>query len=96
MNHYLNIDTAIQLLTFGIFVFLGFDLSKTIPRPRSAYSWVVIITPNLVGGFLGIEIPLVSICGFELYLRMILLGLCFGFVTGFIMRMFPTLRLRKF
>jgi hypothetical protein len=96
MERYLDVDTVIRLLTFGIFGFLGFDLSKNIPRPRNTYFWFVMIVAILLGGFLGIQIPLVVICGFEIYLRMILLGSCFGFVTGFIVRMFPTLKFRKF
>ena len=96
MNQYLNADTLIQLLTFGIFVLLGYDLSKNIPRPTNIYTWVAVVVAVFLGGLAGVEIPAVVVCGFEIYLRMIFFGSCFGFVTGFIARILPAVRLRKF
>ncbi len=96
MNQYLNADTLIQLLTFGVFVLLGFDLSKSVPRPTKIYVWALIVAAVFLGGLVGVEIPAVVVCGIEIYLRMIFFGSCFGFVSGFIVRILPALRLRKF
>ena len=85
----LNFDMFSRLLTYGIFVLAGFDLSKAVPRPKSPFSWLVFILAMILAGFIGMKVKLITVSGYDVFLNEIILGLCTGFIVGFIVRMRP-------
>ena len=92
VESYFTIETFSRILTLGIFVIAGFDLSKYMPQPKSIYAWMVLVLLAIVAGYVGIHVSLVMIFGFGVYLNMVLLGLCCGFIAGFLFRLFPRFR----
>ena len=94
MDSFFNIDGLSRLLTFAVFVLAGFDLSKSVPRPRSPFSWIVFILAAIVAGYIGMEVNLISVSGFNVFLNEVILGLAGGFVVGFVIRMRPRFKMR--
>ena len=94
METLVNIDTYSRLLTFAISMMIGFDLSKSMPRPKSFYGWLVIILLVIVAGYIGMDVRLISVFGYTLFLNETILGLSSGLVVGLVLRMRPKFKAR--
>jgi hypothetical protein len=94
MDSIFNIDTFSRLLTYAIFVLAGYDLSKSIPRPKGVLSWTTFVLIVVLTGYLGMEFRLITVSGYNVFLNEIILGLSTGFIAGFIRRLYPKFRLR--
>ena len=81
-----TIDSFSRLLTYAIFVLAGFDLSKSVPRPKGPISWSVLIGILVVAGYIGMEVKLITVSGYNVFLNELILGLSTGFVVGFIIQ----------
>ena len=95
MESFLNTDTYCRLLTFAIFILLGFDLSKSAPRPKSKYSWLLLVSVIAFTGYLTMEIESVSVVGYNVYLNEVILGLFAGLVAGFVIHSRPKIKMRQ-
>jgi|WetSurMetagenome_2_1015567.scaffolds.fasta_scaffold1091751_1 hypothetical protein len=93
MDSIFNIDTFSRLLTYAIFVLAGYDLSKSIPRPKGPLSWVAFILVVVLAGYLGMKFRLITVSGYNVFLNEIILGLSTGFVAGFLIRLHPKFKL---
>ncbi|HEY6952945.1 MAG TPA: hypothetical protein VI758_11090 [Bacteroidota bacterium] len=89
-----DIEVFSRCLTFSLFVLAGYDLSKSLPRPKGAFGWVLLVLAAFGAAFIGINVRLVSIFGMGIYLDMILLGGCCGFIVGFLVRERPRFKTR--
>ncbi len=94
MDSFFNIDGLSRLLTFAVFVLAGFDLSKSVPRPKSPFSWIAFILAAIFAGYIGMEVNLISVSGYNVFLNEVILGLSSGFVVGFVVRMRPRFKMR--
>ncbi len=92
VESYFNIDTFGRMLTFAVFVVAGLDLSKYVPQPKNMYAWIALVLATIVAGYVGIHVSIVTILGFGVFLNMVLLGLCCGFIAGFLLRLYPKIR----
>jgi hypothetical protein len=93
IDSFFNIDSFSRLLTFAIFLLAGYDLSKSVPRPKSPFSWIAFILAAIVSGYIGMEVNLISVSGFNVFLNEVILGLAGGFVVGFVIRMRPRFKM---
>ncbi len=91
---FFNIDAFYRCITFAVFILAGYDLSKSVPRPKSIYSWIALAIAATLTGYLGTRVGLVMILGFEVYLNLVLLGFCCGFIGGFVVRTLPRFKIR--
>ncbi len=94
MESFVNIDTYSRLLTFAISLMIGFDLSKSMPRPKSINNWLVIILLVIIAGYVGIDVKLISAFEYTLFLNEAILGLSSGLVLGLVLRMLPKFKAR--
>jgi hypothetical protein len=94
MESFVNIDMYSRLLTFAISMMIGFDLSKSMPRPKSINSWLVIILLVIIAGYIGMDVKLISIFGYTLFLNEAILGLSSGLVLGLALRIRPKFKAR--
>ncbi len=83
-----------KILTFAIFVVGGLDVSKYVPTPKRRHSWIGLAAATFTAGCLGVEVSTVTVLGYGIYLNMVLLGLCCGFIIGFVFRMYPRFKMR--
>jgi hypothetical protein len=90
----LDIETFVRFLTFAIFVLAGFDLSKNVPMPKHIVTWILLVFTTIVAAYIGIHVAIISLFGYGIYLNMVLLGLCCGFIAGFILRIAPRIKAR--
>jgi len=94
MKSFFNIDTYCRLITFAVFVVLGIDVSKTMPKPKTVYSWVVLVSVMLLLAYVGIQVKLVSVFGYTFYINEAVIGLTSGLIVGFVLRVRPKFRIR--
>lgn len=86
MDTYWNIDTITRFATFGAFVVFGFDIAHSSPRPTNVVGWIALFVGVFLVGLVGVNVSLVSVFGIAIHLNMVLLGTCFGFLTGLVLR----------
>ncbi len=94
VESYFNGESFGKILTFAIFVVGGLDVSRYVPTPKRRNSWIGLAAVTLSAGCLGAEVSTVTVLGYGIYLNMVLLGLCCGFIVGFLFRMYPRFKMR--
>jgi hypothetical protein len=88
-----DLDWFIRLFTFAVFVLTGFDLAKSVPQPKTLASWFVVGLVAFMTGFSGFCVPDIHVLGYEICLNMVLMGVACGFVIGFVLRMYPRVKM---
>lgn len=94
MDSYFNIDTYGRLLTYAVFVVFGFDLSKTVPMPKNISSWIVLVLAIALLTYVGMKMKLISVFGYDIFVNEIILGFSSGLVVGFVLRLWPKIKIR--
>lgn len=74
------------LISYSIFISLGYYFSGRFEKPFSAAKWILIITATIVSGWIGIG-TVVDIFNFIIQLNWCLQGLGIGFIVGLLKNM---------